>query len=924
YDFNNTATDYPKDKTIHQLFEEQVEKSSDHIAAIGSSLLSLRKTQLTYKKLNEKCNQLASILREQGVEPDSIIAIIVERSIEMIIGILGILKSGGSYLPIDPDYPQERIDYILKDSGTKLLVTTNDAEVEKVRKWEGEKVFLEFINHYSNHLSFHHSSFISHHSSNLAYIIYTSGSTGIPKGVLVEHYSVVNMVMSRKIRFNTGPRGRVIITSSICFDASVEQLFATLLFGSVSVIVDIETLMDKKLFQFFVACHCSTHLFAMPSILRLLPLDGKYRYALNQITTGGEPCPVSLVDNWRRCCNFFNEYGLTETAVTALETGIDTIDKIIYHMPLGKPIPNVMVFILNSWMNLVPLLVTGELYIGGEGIARGYLNNPELTSEKFIGFLDFPKLLPDFHSPLTTHKSPLTLYRTGDLARWLPDGNIEFLGRIDHQVKIRGFRIELGEIESQLLKHALIKEAVVTAREEKNGEKYLCAYFVSNSPDSPDISISTQLREYLSERLPAYMIPSYFVSLERLPLTPSGKIDRKSLPAPELTAGEGFIPPRNELEKKLARIWLELLLPPNSSQKAIGINDNFFHLGGHSLKATIMISKINNEMHVDMPLVEIFKSPTIRQLAEYIEKMTGQHAGILVDNLISLKKGTSNTHHLFFVHDGTGQVEGYLEFCNHLDNQFNCWGIRPDAIKNYTPQNITIEEMAGKYIEKIKKIQPQGPYFIAGWSLGGTIAFEIVKQLEETGKTTAFLGLFDSPGPGMSQEQSNNQFTLQSEINNIKEYLPDLPIKVILEKVANLEELWPAIVDYMKENSIAAETIKKLIAEHGIPGFNYDKSGIEELILHLNMTRTLLNARERYIPSGKIKVQVHYFEALESIGKIKQRWNEYCESAIEYYNIPGDHFSIFKMPYIEKFARLFQEVLKLYQRNPHASTLPVK
>ncbi|MCX6583712.1 MAG: thioesterase domain-containing protein [Candidatus Aminicenantes bacterium] len=373
----------------------------------------------------------------------------------------------------------------------------------------------------------------------------------------------------------------------------------------------------------------------------------------------------------------------------------------------------------------------------------------------------------------------------------------------------------------------------------------------------------------------------------------------------------------------MTRIWFELLSPTtDSSQKSIGIDENFFHLGGHSLKATIMMSKIQNEMHVDVPLVEVFKRPTIRQLAEYIEKMTGQHAGISVDNLIPLKKGISNTRHLFFVHDGTGQVEGYLEFCSRLDNEFNCWGIRPDAIKNYTPQNITIKEMAGKYIEKIKKVQPQGPYFIAGWSLGGTIAFEMVKQLEEAGEKTAFFSLFDSPGPGIHPGQDKGEFTLQSEINDVMEYLPGVHISEILEKVTELEELWPAIVDYLKEKSVVAETIKKIIAEHGIPGFDYDKSGIEELILHLNMTRTLLKARDKYIPSGKVKAAVHYFEALASMEIIKQRWDEYCELSVEYHTIPGDHFSIFKMPDVEKFARVFQEVLS--RRTHRLPPLPGK
>lgn len=371
----------------------------------------------------------------------------------------------------------------------------------------------------------------------------------------------------------------------------------------------------------------------------------------------------------------------------------------------------------------------------------------------------------------------------------------------------------------------------------------------------------------------------------------------------------------------MTQIWSELLTPTDIAWESIGIDDNFFHLGGHSLKATIMISKIRNEMNADVPLVEVFKRPTIRQLAEYIEKTTDKTLVILDDNLIPLKKETSNTNHLFFVHDGTGEVEGYIEFCNHLDDQLNCWGIRADDLKNYTPQNLTIEEIAGKYIEKIKKLQPHGPYSIAGWSLGGTIAFEMVKQLEKNGEKTAFLALFDSPclrRPGGSFEKPPPgplqnfllEFTLRGELQYIREYVSDKEMIRNLEKVTGIDDLWPTVVDYLEENDTATESIKKIIREHGLPYFNFEQASIKELIHSLNVTRTLLKARDKYIPSGKIQTTVHYFEALESKEIIKQNWDEYCEAGVKYYTIPGDHFSIFKKPQVEKFAQIFQESLK--------------
>ncbi|MCU0288321.1 MAG: amino acid adenylation domain-containing protein, partial [Acidobacteria bacterium] len=594
-DFNNTATVYPDDKAIHQLFEAQVEKSPDNIAVVGSTVETLRAmsphVQMSYRQLNDQSDRLAGLLIEKGVLLDNIVAIMMERSIELIIGIMGILKAGGAYLPIDPDYPQERIDYMLKDSNAAIFLTDKK---EMNCQWSMVNSQLSMC---ESRASLQHSSFSIQHS-NLAYVIYTSGSTGKPKGVMVEHRNVVNLAISQKNHFAINEKDRILQFSSICFDASVEQIFIALFSGAVLLLIDKNTLLNNMKFEELISSQLITHLHAVPSFLNNISL--KEGYQLNRIISGGDVCPPGLARKYGAYCDFYNEYGPTETTVTSIEMQYADDNGVLDHLPIGKPIANTLVYVFDKWLKPVPFAVAGELYIGGDGVARGYLNRPELTAEKFI-----------HHSSFIIHHSKL--YRTGDLCKWLPNGNIEFLGRMDYQVKIRGYRIEIGEIENQLLKYKNIKDTVILANEDIKRDKYLTAYFVS------EIEISeSELREYLLKSLPDYMVPSYFVRLEKIPLTPNGKVDRKILPKPRLSTGERYIAPSNAIEKKLVEIWNEILNLSFDSDVCIGIDDNFFELGGHSLKATVLASRIHKELNAIVPLGEIFKTPTIRGLAEFI------------------------------------------------------------------------------------------------------------------------------------------------------------------------------------------------------------------------------------------------------------------------------------------------------------------
>ncbi|UCH97619.1 MAG: amino acid adenylation domain-containing protein, partial [Candidatus Aminicenantes bacterium] len=615
-EYNDTAAEYPRDKTLHQLFEEQVEQSPEGTALVGNwhgmaspadkgAVGKKEKMHITYGVLDEKADRLAHFLKEKGVLADSIVGIMVHRSIEMIIGILGILKAGGAYLPLDPDYPEERKKYMLIDSNARLIVD---------QKFFAPLFFKKAGRRRLN---------IPPKEANLSYIIYTSGSTGRPKGVMVEHRNAVNVVSWFGKKYRLNPRSHVLQVADYTFDPSVNQVFGTLLFAGVLHIVDKDLLYNIEALRRYIDKYQIHVIYFVPVMLdKLLCGSDVPRLASVQVVlSGGEKLDEPVKNNIiQKGYTLYNQYGPTEAAVDALAAKCtDTKSKVI----LGKPISNVRCYILDKYERPVPIKVAGELCIGGAGVARGYLNNPELTAEKFI-LAHSSWLIADRREkkassseelPISCQLSAIScFYKTGDLARWLPDGNMEFLGRMDHQVKIRGFRIELGEIESQLEKYNGIQEAVVLAKEDQNGEKYLCAYIVPVD----DCSLSVpELRQNLSQQLPDYMIPSYFVKLAEIPLIPSGKTDRRALPAPAFKAGDdyNYTAPRNEIEEKLAKIWSEVLNVP-----AIGIDDNFFELGGHSLKATILNSRIYRELNVKFPLAMIFKNPTIRGLGAVISK----------------------------------------------------------------------------------------------------------------------------------------------------------------------------------------------------------------------------------------------------------------------------------------------------------------
>ncbi|MBW4457215.1 MAG: amino acid adenylation domain-containing protein, partial [Nostoc indistinguendum CM1-VF10] len=592
-EWNDTQADYPKDKCIHQLFEVQVQRTPDAVAVV------FEEQQLTYRELNQRANQLAHRLQCLGVGPEVLVGICVERSLEMVVGLLGILKAGGAYVPLDPAYAQERLAFMLSDSQVPVLLI-QERLIAGLPEHDAHVVCLdtnwELISQESEENPISEVTF-----NNLAYVIYTSGSTGKPKGVQICHGSLVNFLNSMRLSPGLTDQDILLAVTTICFDIAALEIYLPLIVGAQTVIASREVTSDGSQLLENIAKTGATAMQATPATWRMLLAAGWDMSHLNSLSIlcGGEALTRELANQLlEKSTSVWNLYGPTETTIWSAARLVEASG----HNndapePIGRPIANTQIYILDRHLQPVPIGVAGELHIGGEGLARGYLNRRELTDEKFI--------------PNPFNDEPgARLYKTGDLARYLPDGNIEFLGRLDHQVKIRGFRIELGEIEAVLGQHPGVQEIVVVAWEDKPGNKRLVAYFV---PDQQHAF--SDLRSFLKEKLPDYMVPSAFVELEKLPLTPNGKVDRRALPTPEpyqRSLEASFVPPRTPTEEVLAAIWTKVL-----GLEQVGIYDNFFELGGDSILSIQVVARAN-QAGLQLTPKQIFQYQTIAELTAVV------------------------------------------------------------------------------------------------------------------------------------------------------------------------------------------------------------------------------------------------------------------------------------------------------------------
>ncbi len=723
-EWNNTQIDYPQDKCIHQLFEEQVKRTPDAVAVV------FEQQQLTYRELNSRANQLAHYLRTLGIGSDVPVGICVERSLEMVVGLLGILKAGGAYVPLDPAYPKERLAYMLSDSQLPVLLTQQDL-VSVLPDHQAKVVCLD--TDWKNIAQENDENpFSGVTGENRAYIIYTSGSTGKPKGVQITHEAVTNFLNSMQLKPGLTDKDILLAITTISFDIAVLELYLPLMLGAKVVLVSREVAVDGIRLLKLLSESKATVMQATPATWHLLLAAGWNGQSQLKILCGGEALSKELASQLlARVSSVWNMYGPTEATVWATAYEVSEQQSLVGTqkpaISIGKPIGNTQTYILDQYLQPVPIGISGELYIGGVCLARGYLNRPDLTTEKFIA--------NPFSNELNSR-----LYKTGDIARYLPNGDIEYISRIDNQVKIRGFRIELGEIEVLLAKHPEIREIAVIVREDVPGDKRLVAYIVPHQDQTPTVN---GLHDFLSQKLPKFMIPSAFVTLDVLPLTPNGKVDRRALlgysvPSDFVSLGTkpladngkvdsrvlpntsrimldtGFDDTRNPTEEILVAIWAEVL-----GLKQIGIHDNFFALGGHSLLAMRLFNEIEKTLGTRLSLATLFQKQTIAELATILHQEESSQEW---ESLVMIQQGKPTKPPLFCVHAIWGNVLFYRKLAHYLLPDQPFYGLQAQGLDGKRSPLTSIPEMASHYIKEMQRIQPQGPYFVGGFSLGGQIA----------------------------------------------------------------------------------------------------------------------------------------------------------------------------------------------------------
>lgn len=762
-EWNDTSSDYPADKCVQKLFEDQVDASPSSVA------LLFGEQQLTYQELNARANQLAHYLKQKGVGPETRVGICIERSPEMIIGLLGIVKAGGAYVPLDPGYPEAQRKFMLEDAQVPLLLTQQALRGSFGDQLADVLCLDELFEEIATESPANPT--IQTTADSLAYVMYTSGSTGKPKGVAVTQRNIVRLV--KNTNYASFGRDEVFLQfAPTSFDASTFEIWGSLLNGArLALMPPGSASLDElahalKRYQ-VTTLWLTAGLFHLMVDTHLEDLKG-----LRQLLAGGDVLSVPHVKKVLqdlRDCRLINGYGPTEN--TTFTCCYPVIDPAAMNgsVPIGRPISNTHVYVLDRNLNPAPVGIPGELYVGGDGLARGYLNRPELTAEKFI-------------SDPFDGRTGAQVYKTGDLVRYRPDGQIEFLGRVDNQVKVRGYRIELGEVETVLAEHEAVRESVVVARKDE-GDKHLAAYVV---PRPGKTLTSDDLRTFLIQRLPRHMVPSLFVVLEKLPLSGNGKIDRSALQVinGRTPAQKPTVAAQDGLELKLQKIWERLL-----AVSPIGIDDNFFELGGHSLLAVRLFAQIEKSFGRNLPLATLFQAPTVRLLANVL-RADGWSAPW--SSLVLMQNG-GNRLPFFCVHAAGGNVLEYHDLARLLGPDQPFYGLQAQGLDGSQPPHTTIEDMAAHYIKEMREVQPEGPYLLGGRSSGGTVAFEMACQLAEQGEEVALLALLDAypagyfkllPGSGSFLRRAFRiARKIQSHRENLRQLSPATKVKYVFAKL---------------------------------------------------------------------------------------------------------------------------------------------
>jgi amino acid adenylation domain-containing protein len=725
-DWNRTATDYPRGQCIHELFQDHAQQNPDAIAVVFQNV------QTSYCELNERANRLGHFLRSSGLRPNDLVGVLANRSEDLIISLLGILKAGGAYLPLDASHPPERVRTMLDDAKATIVIAA-DALPDLLRDGPWKQIDLKadaesIANQSSNNLA------TLGDAESPAYVMYTSGSTGRPKGAVIPHRGVVRLVRGQRYAsFDSGDH--FLFLASPAFDASTFELWGALLNGATCVIYP-ERLPDFEALEKFIRTHNVTCLWLTAGLFNAIIDDHPTLFeGVRQVLTGGEALSVPHVQkalNKYPTLRLTNGYGPTEC--TTFTSTFDLRPEMTFSsgsVPIGRPIANTRVYILDSHQQPVPIGLPGELYVGGDGVALGYVNHPELTAERFV------------RDPFNTQTESL-LYRTGDICRYLADGNIEFLGRSDSQVKIRGFRIELGEIEARLMEHPQVRQVAVLVREDHPGDKRLAGYIVPQSPDAPPEA--AHLRQHLQARLPDYMVPAAFLFLDALPLTRNGKVDHRGLPAPqsERRFEQGRVAPRNAVEKSLATLWCDLL-----EIELVGVDDNFFELGGHSLLGVQLVERINREFEATLRVIDLFRLPTIGQLGTMLAASAPEHGG---DKFLSVFRPPATRGSVVWIGGHFTQLLKVLP----ADVGFCRLGL--DGMDTETFHRFDVDATVERYTAELLQADVRGPLVLAGFSYSGLLAYALALRLRHAIRERIEVALLEPSIPGSIESDAPRSF----------------------------------------------------------------------------------------------------------------------------------------------------------------------
>ncbi|MBK0379127.1 non-ribosomal peptide synthetase [Mucilaginibacter segetis] len=865
--WNNTKVSYPKNKSLSAIISDTVTVNYENVA------LQFYKQKYTYKQLNEKSNQLAHALIKFGLNKGDRVALLVDRSEKLVVALLAIMKAGGAYIPLDPLFPVNRINYMLTDSDAKLLLTESNYSGQYIH---GNEVLLDNVWHELAEYPSNEPD-VCIKGDDLLYILYTSGSTGSPKGVQIAHHNVVNFLLSMQKVPGITPQDKLLAVTTISFDIAGLEIFLPLITGAQLILTDAVIAKDGFALLEIIKNQKITLMQATPYTWRILLEAGWQNQPLKAIC-GGEALPLDLASRiLDRASSLWNVYGPTETTIWSTIKEITNADETI---TIGKPIDNTSIYVLDRFLNPIAPGVAGEIYIGGEGVAKGYWKKPDLTAEKFID---------DPFSAISGAK----MYRTGDIGTFTSDGELVYLSRTDNQIKIRGYRIETGEIEHYLSKISDIKEAVVVTSADYNGIQKLVAYVVvyDNTLSENNNENISNWRIELHSSLPDYMIPDNFIIISEIPLTPNGKVNKKALitQQPLIAANIGqYISPRTDTEKLVHDIWKEYL-----EIERISVLDNFFELGGHSLIAVQVMARIEKETGKRLPLAVLFENSTIEKLSLVLQR---DGRSITWDSLVPIKpKG--NKMPIYIVHGAGLNVLLFNTLAKHMDDDQPVYGLQAKGLNGVDEPLNRIEDIAAHYISSIMSQNPDGPYALAGFSFGGIIAFEMARQLEALNKEVKMLAMFDTYA------------------YRTPHYDPWL-LKHYKRGMYFGRKLWYSVTfqeGFIKTIKHRSKALKRG-ATRFYWRFRYGKEqkqtgffGYSNKIDQMNdiaQKHYRIQPYEITIELFRAEVRSFYLDDFEYMG-----WKPYALKGINIHNIPGEHNTIFKDPNDKVFAKILQECL---------------